>query len=306
METNATITESQNKIPDITKNTVLLSITLRRFECQRKVGNDKIEVEADKHLIKVQKNILESPELQEIKKIDGELRNWLRRYTLPSVLKNGVYMLPNGLLGLVDDYLTKFVDKRKELIQSFLQAYEVRKAETQLRLNGLFNPADYPSIEEIEACFNQEFNYLSFSIPDTLSEISSSIFNRERQKLADKIQEAGEMAQAAIRLRFAEMLNHMIERLTPSVDGKKKIFRDSCVNNLQEFIDNFKAMNITNDVELENQIQKAHNLIQGVDPDSVRSDENFREELKDGFKEINDVISTMVTTKVSRLIDLED
>jgi hypothetical protein len=293
-------------VPDITKTTVLLSVTLRRFEVSRKVSTDNIDVDADKKLIKVHKTIMESPELQAIKKIDSDLRNWLRRWTLPSVLKNGVYMLPVGLLDMVDGRLTEFVTKRRELVDSFKASYETRKAEAQAKLNGLFDASQYPTPDEVVKQFEEEFGYMSFSVPDTLEGINSTIFAREKEKLASKIAEAGEVAQQVIRARFSESVRHMLDRLTPEADGKKKIFRDSMVSNLQEFVDNFTALNVTNDTELALQVQKAKDLISGVDPSIVRTDENFRNELLDGFKQIDEVLETFIVTKASRLIDLED
>lgn len=300
------LTAKQASVPDITKTTVLLSVTLRRFEVTRKVGSEKIEVDADKKYIKVNKMILDSPELQAIRKLDSDLRNWLRIWTIPSVLKNGVYMLPVGLLDKMDLRLTKFVEERKKLIENFRDAYETRKAEAQQQLNGLFDPSQYPPIEEVCNAFDQEFSYMSFSVPDTLESINSEIFSREKEKLAEKIKEAGEVAQQVIRARFSESVRHLLDRLTPEADGKKKIFRDSMVKNLQEFVENFSALNVTNDEELEKLVSQARDLVEGVDPDVIRSDENFREELRDGFKKIDETLASFVVTKASRMIDLDD
>lgn len=297
---------SQFTKPDITKTTVLLSVTLSRFEVQRKVNNEQVKVDADKSLIKVHKTILDSPELTEIKKLDTDLRNWLRRWTMPSVLKNGVYMVPIGVLEMIDNRLSEFVEKRKELIGAFTEAYPTRKAEAQVRLNNLFDEGQYPKVEEITGQFGQEFSYMSFCVPDMLEGVNKSLFEREKGKLQAKIEEAGKVAQQVVRARFAESVGHLLERLTPDGDGKKKIFRNTCVTNLQEYVDNFSLLNVTNDVELEKLVQQAKDLISGVDPDSVRTDENFREELIEGFTKIDETLASFITTKPSRLIDLTE
>lgn len=300
------IKEQKNAPADITKSTVLLSVTLRRFEVSRKVSTDEVAVSADKKLIKVHKTILESPELQSIKKLDSDLRNWLRRWTIPSVLKNGVYMLPIGLLDMVDKKLLDFVNSRASLVEAFKGAYETRKAETQIKLNALFDASQYPHVDEVVKSFDQEFNYMSFSVPDTLESLNTEIFEREKAKFSSKIQEAGEVAQQVIRARFSESVRHLLERLTPDENGKKRIFRDSMVGNIQEFVDNFTHLNVMNDKELETEVEKVKLLLDGVDPKDLRTDEEFRNQMLKDFKEVDKVLASFVTTKATRLIDLED
>ena len=49
--------------------------------------------------------------------------------------------------------------------------------------------------------------------------------------------EAVRLAEEAFTTEFARLVSHLVERLSPGVDGQAKVFRDTAVGNLSEFFD---------------------------------------------------------------------
>ena len=56
---------------------------------------------------------------------------------------------------------------------------------------SLYNPADYPPLEYVEQQFTFIWQYISFGVPDQLREISTKIWQDEREKAAEVMAEAG-------------------------------------------------------------------------------------------------------------------
>jgi hypothetical protein len=89
------------------------------------------------------KTLLDSPELQVIRTLDGDVRRFLYDTCLP--FEVGIHLLPLGLLETVDEKLNEFREKRRVLVEVFLFAYPRLCQEAAGRLRTLHNPADYTS-----------------------------------------------------------------------------------------------------------------------------------------------------------------
>ena len=145
--------EQPDKMSTAMENSINLMVKLRVIGTRRKVSTGSIEVEADKNLIHVSKDILESETLKKIKKVDGKIRAYIDTKCLPYIFRNGIYLLPITSLEKVDNRLTEFKQEREDLVQQFINEYESIKLEAEPRLGALFNPQDYPAAIEYVVCF---------------------------------------------------------------------------------------------------------------------------------------------------------
>ena len=136
---------------DLARKTVFIKLHLGLLGNSRKVSSSQVEVDADKALIRVSKTLLDSPELQAIRTLDGDIRRYLYDTCLP--FEVGIHLLPLGLLETVDEKLGEFNDKRRVLVEVFLAAYPRLCQEAAGRLRTLHNPADYPPVEEVRSRF---------------------------------------------------------------------------------------------------------------------------------------------------------
>ena len=72
MATTLPILEIQEPGTDLARKTVFIKLHLGLLGNSRKVSSSQVEVDADKELIRVAKTLLDSPELQAIRTLDGE------------------------------------------------------------------------------------------------------------------------------------------------------------------------------------------------------------------------------------------
>ena len=62
--------------------------------------------------------------------------------------------------------------------------------------------------------------------------------------MAARFEEAVQLAEQAFTEELSRLVSHLTERLAGSDDGKPKVFRDSAVENLQEFFSRFRHLNV--------------------------------------------------------------
>ena len=63
---------------------------------------------------------------------------------------------------------------------------------------------------------------------------------------------------------MAELVQHLVERLQPGADGKPKVFRDSLVRGMEEWLSDFSARNLAQDGELSSLVERARELLHPV------------------------------------------
>lgn len=273
---------------------VALNLTLGRFGTQRKTdaqvdfGEDENgeKLTADQDMFVVHKSILDCPELKAITKFDGQLRNHLRKYVLPHLFKDGVYLVPNGLLATVYEWLETKQAERIKLVDELVAVYKQRVEEAKARLGNEWKRTDYPHEDKLRKMFVFDFKIISFGVPEQLKEIQASIYERERAKAQVTWQETGDVVRQALRVAFKKLIDHAIEKLTPEEDGKRRTFRDSTIKNVEAFFEEFNSKNIADDNELAALIEKAKGVLHGVNPDALRSNDDTRETVLAAMSEI--------------------
>src|ERR1039458_1144114 len=139
----------------IVEKTVFLSTSYGMMGNSKKVSNSVINGAANTRILKIQKSLLDSKELEAIRTADGKMRNYLYNVCLP--FDTGIQLLPLELLESVYDRLTAYSDERNELVNAFCTAYPTLCVEAQTELQklaveigvpyeSLYNPADYSSV----------------------------------------------------------------------------------------------------------------------------------------------------------------
>lgn len=290
----------------IAKKTIILSIKLGKPGNRKKVSSTAVEVNADRDLLHVGKDLLDAEEYREISRLDTEVRNWLSRRAFPSQFREGMYLLPIAMIEEVDAKLEQFRERRGLLIESFLSVYPLRITEAQNRLRDLFNPMDYPEADRLRGSFSWESRYLTLETPGKLEGISRELYQREAEKAERFWQETAQEIRDALRVGFQELVTHMADRLGYGPDGKPKIFRDTMIENLEQFFESFRVRNLTDDTELDRLVSQARSIIRGVSPQELREDRPLRDVVREQLGPIREKIDGLIISRPRRAISLED
>ncbi len=288
---------------------VLLSLELKSFGTSRKLADTEYEADAAKDKTRASKRLLDSKELKEIRKYDGETRRLISAVTLPSQFRAGLYLLPIASLERIDEQLRERQLERANLVDVLCQALPTIKYTDALPadqggLGSLYNEADYPTASALRDAFSMAYNYTEFSAPGRLKSLSMAIYEREKEKAGEIWKSALEEGKALLRAQFLSLVEHMQDRLTPGPDGKAKKFKGSLVGNLQEFLDNFSARNLCDDDALASLVEQAAKTLKGVSPDDLRSSETVKARVTAGMDTIKASLDSLVGAAPVRAINL--
>ena len=292
------IVNIQDAGTDLARKTVFIKLHLGLLGNSRKVSSSQVEVDADKALIRVSKNLLDSPELQAIRSLDGDIRRYLYDTCLPFDV--GIHLLPLGLIEAVDERLREFKVQRDELVDTFLLAYPRLCQEAAVRLRTLHNPTDYPPVDEVRACFTLSWQYISYGVPEQLGEISARIFETEREKAAEAMSQACDEIQQVMRASLLEMVNHLRDRLADQPDGKPQRLRESTVQKLRDFLTTFNLRNVVDDQDLKEQVDKARALLEGVSTDALRNMPLIRAKVREGMADLAAQMDVLAGDRITR------
>ena len=288
----------------LSESTVILQVKFGLLGDSRKVSNSQVEVDTDKQLLRVAKKILVSNEFEAIRQIDRKVKKYLDSICVP--FETGTRFLAVPLIDDVDRKLHEFESERAELVDRFLDSYPTLCESMSERLRVLHSPTDYPPVDLVKARFYFTWRYVAYGVPGQLKMISGRIWEEERDKAAQRFAEAQTEAQVLLRESMAGLVNHMVDRLEASDNGKPRVFKKSTVANLCDFLATFDFRNIANDAELKEQVEKTRALLSGVTADEIRTTADLRSRLKTGMSEIATKLDAMVITMPRRKFRLEE
>jgi len=283
---------------NLARKTVFVKLRLGLPGNSRKISSSQIEVDADKSLVKASKTLLDSLELEAVRRLDGEIRRYLYSMCLP--FEVGIHLLPIPLIEAVDAKLREFQAQRQELVELFLAAYPRLCEEAALRLRTLYSPLDYPPMDEVRSEFTASWQYISYGVPEQLRAVSERMFQEERDKAAERMAEAYTEVRQVLREAMVELVAHLRDRLADQPDGTPQRLRESTVQKLREFLDTFDFRNVTNDEELREQVERARALLAGATTDAIRNTAELRTRVREGMAAIAARLEVMASDRVGR------
>lgn len=281
------------------ENSAVFSITMRAWRNIRKADKNEIQTDTDKRYLKLSKMLIDSPEYEAVITFQAKIREWTEARSVPSFFKKGLCLFKLEMIETVDEYLRGAIEEQKILVENFLREYPKQQEIAISRLNGQYRATDYPSIEELRTRFGITWNWMKLGIPDNLPQ---QIFEAEKEKAEKMWNDAADQITMTLRESFKKLIDHAVDRLKVDSGGKKKIFRDSFLPNIQEFIETFNMRNLTNDNDLKNLIEKARSVLSNIgdDTQALRNDKGLRNFTVNKFEEIKSVLDTMIMEKPTR------
>jgi hypothetical protein len=203
------------------------------------------------------------------------IANW-RHMTLPYP-EPGIRLLPRSRIEVFNRLQSDLRHELTEAVADLDQHYSELKRAARERLGRLYDSRDYP--DSLTGLFEVSWDYPSIEPPNYLAEISPELYADECRRVASRFEEAVQLAESAFCDELAKMVSHLTERLTGSEDGKPKIFRDSAIENLQEFFGRFRQLNVRSNEQLDSLVNQCQRIVRGTQPQALREDPNLRNRL---------------------------
>jgi hypothetical protein len=178
--------------------------------------------------------------------------------------------------------------------------YETIKIAAREKLGQLYNPADYPPT--LEGMFSISWEYPPVEPPRYLMNFNPELYEREQSRIQQRFENAVAMAEEAFAEQLSDMVSHLIERLADNPDGTQKVFRTSSIENIKEFYENFRKMNVRSNPQLESLISQASNLVSGVSTQEIRTDKSLRQNLSAQMSTLQTALNDVIVDAPRRRI----
>jgi hypothetical protein len=201
----------------------------------------------------------------------------------------GARLLPTSLFMDYKQNMNVYQSNMTTMIEDFYANYADLIDLAKHHMGALFNPYDYPSIEELRSKFGfrlvfsplPEGGDFRLDIPkadmDELGEQYESAFN---DRLKDAMREPWE--------KLHKNLVHISEKLTDveGDDDTKKRYHDTLITNAQELCGLLTHLNITKDPMLENARRSLELTMLGVDIEDIKEHAEVRQSVKSKVDDI--------------------
>lgn len=286
------------------RRAVAFRLKLTRIGSRRAVDADLIETgDAEKALVKVTKEILDSKELNDIRNHDIETRAAIRRKALPSLLGSGWYLIAAGSVDTIDAYVEERASERAVLIEALCEALPRLKDRSKARLGHLWVEEQFPTPNVIREKCGVATKYMTFDTPASTVGISKAILAREVQKAQKEAEAAKDSAIALLRAEMEEAVGALVKAFQPNVKGVKPGLRAPTLARVNEAFDTFlTSRNIAGDEALAGLVAQAKALVAGKDTKAI----NREEGIGAAFESIKANVSKLVEEGPSRVIDFEE
>lgn len=209
------------------------------------------------------------------------------------------YLIPIARSVAVNERLKEIEASLKAEARKVAVGYRDAQERQRLALGpDLYNASEYPTPQQVEDAFAIDWHYVSFASPENLESIDRALAEESERKHEARCATAFAEVRLALRVMLQEIVNGIIDRLTPGDDLKPKVIRGTLLKDLSEFVSGLSVRNVTDDGEIVNVGQRLKRLAEGVDLDALRGDEGagqreaLRRQLQSALKDVDQLVTT--------------
>jgi len=262
----------------------------------KQIKNLEVITNADRSQLKHQKQLIDSPELEEIRSQDSKLKRFLD--TMTCAYDESTRFAPNEKMETLYKAMKAYqVLRRPKLVAKFMEVYRELEASdfASLResLGEHFHRDDYPSADAVERGFDFEFNLRPVGavnlkgLPDYI--IAEEIAKDRQAREAAVIEWRDTMRQMG-----AVLVTTLLDVLKKKSDGKRTRLTDAAVDNLAEFVRNYNLRDLANDADYQKHIETIRQVIQGVSAEKLRESENLQMLVANQLEEVKAALRPLV------------
>jgi hypothetical protein len=256
---------------------------------------------AEDRYISAAKRLLDTshPALKAVTAVKNRAVAYWKAMSLPYP-ESGVRLIRQDRIEEFDARMREFQEELDEAVGQLDAHYAELKAAARGRLGTLYNSGDYPG--SLAGLFSIQHDFPSVEPPDYLQQLNPQLYQQECQRVQERFSEAVRLAEEAFVAELAKIVSHLTERLSGETDGKPKIFRDSAVENLAEFFERFRSLNVRSNEQLDRLVADAQRVIRGVEPQTLRDNAGLRQHVATELSRVQSVLDGLLVDRPRRNI----
>ena len=232
--------------------------------------------------------------------IRTKITDYWRGLTLPFP-EPGVRLIKHEQVEEFDQQMADFKAELEDAVKTLDRCFEELKQAAAQRLGSLFNPEDYPAT--LVGLFGVSWDYPNIEPPDYLIGVSPELYRQEQERVRARFEEAVQLAEQVFLDEFAKVVAHLTERISgTNDDGTPKVFRDSPVDNLCEFFERFRSLNVRSNQQLDELVTRAQRAVRGVGAQDLRDSQSIRQEVATQLARVQSSLDAMLIDRPRRRI----
>jgi hypothetical protein len=254
---------------------------------------------AEEKYISAGKKLLDTshPAMKAVNQLKRQMTEYWKENSLPYP-EPGIRLVRRADLEKLSDRMDEFRHQLELSVRELERSYSEIKEQARERLGDLFAESDYPA--SLEGLFEVTWDFPNVDPPEYLRRLQPEIYERECERIRGRFDEAVQLAEQAFVDELSELVSHLSERLSGSDDGKPKIFRDSAIDNLQEFFTRFQRLNVSSNQDLDALVARAQSVMTDVRPQRLRRDDSLRQQVATQLSSVQSVLDGLMVDRPRR------
>jgi hypothetical protein len=279
----------------------LIQLSTSIWGARRKIKTGQItDMAGANEWLSTHKKLIDPCALKPIQKVASAARGYLSGVSLPFPI-NGMLFVPKEMISRVDKELYRFKSEFDSKIEDFVSRYDELREVAVVYLGDLFNETDYPV--DIRSKFSFAWRFIVLDVPNGNSGVlSPEVYEREKTKFVQTMEEARELAIVSLREEFSSMIKRVTERFTNGHGTKSKIFKNGTINNFYEFFETFRERNIFRDTELAELVDQAEAILGGKTAETIRSNDQLKDHIREGMVEMEKSMENILSRPRRRIV----
>lgn len=239
------------------------------------------------------------PAFKAVTSIRNRAKKYWKGISLPYP-EAGIRLIRQDDIAAFDVHMTSVRAELNEAVWNLDSHYSELKSMSRARLGSLYDLSDYPL--SLDGLFKIDWDFSSVEPLDYLRELHPKLW-REQQALASaRFEQAVKLAEDAFIEELSKLVSHLTDRLSGEEDGKPKTFKDSTVDNLTDFFQRFRQLNIRSNAQLDELVEQAQRIVRGVKPQQLRENVNMRQEVVTQLSGVQSVLDGLLVDRPRRNI----
>lgn len=278
---------------------------IRKALSREQLRTAAAEFDADSKVLTAAKKILDTkdPAFRAVIGVRRKATSFWKSMTVPYP-EPSVRLLRKSSIEMFNQRLTELKTELATAAKDLQAKYSELRDKAGVDLGTLFNPSDYPTRVDTE--FDLTWDFPSIEPPAYLKNLHPELYQQQCELIQARFAEAVSLAEQAFVGEFQKILAHLVERLRGDDDGKPKTFRDTAVQNLNAFFEQFSNLNVGSSESLAKLVEQAKQVVGGASPDDLRSNDDMRNRVAAGLDGIEKEIGALMVNKPKRAISLTD
>ncbi len=231
--------------------------------------------------------------------VKHEVVTYWRGVSLPFP-KPGIRLIRQQDVSAVQVQLTTLKAELTESVEQLDQQFDAMKATARERLGSLFNPTDYP--DSLRSLFDVTWEFPNVEPPSYLQQLSPDLYRQESQRVSARFDEAVQLAETAFIEEMSRLVSHLTERINGSDDGQPKVFRDTAIENIREFFQRFRELNVHSSEQLDQLVEQSQRILSGVEPQALRDTAQLRQRMAGELSAVQSVLDGLLVDRPRRNI----